>query len=123
MATISHGKTRASNRELHQPISRRPIGLWRKYVDYVDGQPTDRVYWLVKAIIVIPCVYMTLSLLLMHIMAVPILWFVALSMILFFTNITLHVAGLKSRYYIIAFHATTLLFILIPLLTFLLIKI
>ncbi|GAA5225074.1 hypothetical protein GCM10025777_57050 [Membranihabitans marinus] len=92
-------------------------------MDYVDGQPTDRVYWLVKAIIVIPCVYMTLSLLLMHIMAVPILWFVALSMILFFTNITLHVAGLKSRYYIIAFHATTLLFILIPLLTFLLIKI
>ena len=105
---------------------KKPIGLRyllqnisNQYWAYVDRQSDQKVYWYMLAIIAIPCVYMVLSILAMHQMVKHYEYFIGFSMILFYANVIVHIGGLKSRIYVPLFHITTLIFILVPLITYL----
>ncbi len=93
--------------------------LLKHYWTYVDRQASHKVYWYMLVILAIPCVYMTLSILAMEQMIQHFEYFIGFSMLLFYTNVMVHVGGLKSRVYVPLFHLTTLLFVLIPLITYL----
>jgi len=46
-------------------------------------------------------------------------WFVGVTIMLFYANVIAHIAQTKSRFYIPLYHATIATMILIPLITFL----
>ncbi len=94
--------------------------LLNRYMTYAEQQQTQYLFWYMKVIVVIPCVYMVLSIFAMATLTVNYIWFVGLGMLLFFANVVAHIAGTKSTFYVPLYHFTTALFILIPIITYIL---
>jgi len=90
----------------------------KKYLEFALQQKGQEVYWYLKAIIIIPCVIMVPMIILMQISTPDYIWFVGLSMILFFTNVIVHIAQLSSSIYVPVYHLSVLIMILIPVLNF-----
>ena len=101
------------------PILRR---LKTRYLSYVDKQNNDRIYWYMKAILSIPCVYMIASIMVMAELMDHYEYFVALTMAIFFTNVVVHILGKNSRTFVPIYHISALLFISIPLITYIISK-
>ncbi len=92
--------------------------LLSKYMDYAKAQDKENIYWYMKVIMAIPCVFMVLSIFAMAVMTPNYVWFVGLSIILFYINVIAHIAGTKSSFYVPLYHITVSLFFLIPLITY-----
>jgi len=88
--------------------------LWTRYIAYTDSKSNEGVVSFLKVILIIPCVFMVLSIMAMAEITPNYIWFVGVSMVLFFINVIAHIGETKSRFYIPLYHATLLLFILIP---------
>lgn len=88
--------------------------LWTKYIAYADSKSNEGVVSFLKVILIIPCVFMVLSIMAMAEITPNYIWFIGVSMVLFFVNVMAHIGNTKSRFYIPLYHATLLLFILIP---------
>jgi len=93
--------------------------LWTKYLEYADSKANEGVLWYMKIILAIPCVFMVLSIFAMAMLTPNYVWFIGLSILLFYANVMAHIGGTKSRFYIPLYHATILTFILIPIITYL----
>jgi len=91
--------------------------LKSKYLDYCESQKNLKVYWYMKVIIVLTCVFMVPSITLMAIATDYYVYYVGLTMILFYTNVVGHLIGLSSKFYIPLYHFTCILMILIPIIT------
>jgi len=89
------------------------------YLDYCLAQGKEKVYWYMKAIIIIPCVIMVPSISAIYATGVPHEYYAGLCMFLFFANILAHVAQASSRLYIPLYHLTVVLMIAIPAVTYL----
>jgi len=91
--------------------------LKTRYLDYCESQQNMKIYWYMKAIILLTCVYMVPSISVMAIATDYYVYYAGLTMIFFYTNVLAHITGLSSKYYVPIYHGTTLLIILIPLVT------
>jgi len=88
------------------------------YLAYADNQSDAKIYWYMKAIIVIPCVIMVPAILAMSSMVENFEWFVGFTMLTFFSNIMIHIAQLGSKIYVPWYHASIAIMILIPSITY-----
>lgn len=93
--------------------------LLAKYMDYAKSQDKAGILWFMKVVIAIPCVFMVLSIFVMAMLTPNYIWFVALSMLLFFLNVIVHIAETKSTFYVPLYHITVAVFLLIPFITYL----
>jgi len=100
-------------------LSLKKWNLWDRYIAYVVSKEKDKIFWYMKVIIAFPCVYMVGSILAMSYATTNFVWFIGLAMLLFFSNVIVHIAELKSRIFIPIYHLSILLLIIIPLITFL----
>jgi len=91
--------------------------LKTKYLDYCESQQDMKIYWYMKAIVLLTCVYMVPSIMVMAMATDYYVYYIGLTMILFYTNVLVHITGLSSKYYVPIYHGTILLMILIPVLT------
>jgi len=89
-----------------------------RYLAYCDRKGKEKIYWYMKAIIIIPCVIMVPSIIAFHATGVPHEFYVGFCMLLFFSNIIAHIAELSSRYYIPLYHITLVIMISIPAITY-----
>lgn len=108
-----HNVKRASRKE----NSRN--SLFDKYMSYVSSEKQEQVYWFLKAIIILPCVIMVPAIMAMHAAIENHVPFVGVCMVLFFLNVIVHIAEVKSKYYISIYHVSILIMILAPLFAFL----
>ncbi len=93
--------------------------LFTRYLSYVDSQEDQYIFWFMAAILAIPCVFMTLSIIVMYLYSGVLEYYIGFAMILFFANVLVHLAGMKARVYLPTFHITSLLMVLIPAITYL----
>lgn len=92
--------------------------LWTTYLEYADSKANEGVLWYMKVILAIPCVFMVLSIFAMAMLTPNFVWFAGLSILLFYANVMAHIANAKSRFFIPLYHATILILILIPTITY-----
>ena len=92
--------------------------LWTKYLEYADRKADEGILWYLNVIIAIPCIFMVLSIFAMASITPNYVWFVGVSVMLFFGNVMAHIGETKSRFFIPLYHATILLLILIPTITY-----
>lgn len=88
--------------------------LWTKYIAYADSKSNEGIVSFLKVILIIPNVFMVLSTIAMAEITSNFEWFIGVTMVLFFANVIAHIGNTKSRFHIPLYHATLLLFILIP---------
>jgi len=93
------------------------VKLKTRYLAYCDSQSNMKIYWYMKAIISLTCVFMVPSIILMAIATDYYVYYVGLAMILFFNNLIVHIIQAKSSVYIPIYHLTCILLVLIPVLT------
>ena len=93
--------------------------LLNKYIASTEANNSEKVYWYMKVIIVIPCAVMVPTILLMQFLASSFVWFIGLTMILFFANVMIHLTDLKSAVYIPLYHISIVVMFIIPLITYL----
>jgi len=94
--------------------------LWDSYIKYAAANNSENIYWYMKAIIIIPCGVMVPTTTLMYLSTPNFVWFICVSMILFFANVIVHTAELKSTIYIPLYHFSIAIMTLIPSITYLL---
>ena len=99
-------------------VEQSKFSIVDKYNTYVEAQEALKVYHYLVVIIAIPCVYMTISIIAMAQMVDWFVYFIAFSMILFFANVIAHIGEASSKVFIPLFHITTILFIVIPAITY-----
>ena len=94
------------------------VGLIDRYFSYVDNQDDQYIFWFMTAILAIPCVFMTLSIIVMYMYSTVLEYYIGFAMMLFFANVIVHLAGMKARVFLPVFHITGFLMILIPTMTY-----
>ena len=115
MISATNFNTAAHNVDtiIHKKKSRIP--LIDNYFTYINSDKQQQVFWFLKAIIIIPCLIMVPSIMIMHAAVGNHIPFVGICMILFFLNVVVHIAEVKSKYYIPVYHFSVLIMILVPL--------
>jgi len=93
--------------------------LKSRYIDYCDSQQQMKIYWYMKAIILLTCVFMVPSIIAMAMATDLYVYYVGFTMVLFYTNVLAHITGLSSKYFVPIYHLTCLTMVLVPLLTIL----
>lgn len=116
MTTITRNVLTAKSNRQETKVRK---ALWTKYLDYAESKSNEGILWYLKVIIAIPCVFMVLSIMAMSMITPNFIWFIGVSMALFFANVIAHIGGATSRVFIPLYHATVLLFVAIPFITYL----
>jgi len=88
------------------------------YMDYIANRENDRIFWYMSAIIYIPCLFMVVSTFAMAMITPNYIWFIGLTMMMFFANVVAHIAETKNTFYIPLYHATIFAMMIIPIITF-----
>jgi len=100
-------------------ITRTNEALWsrlkNRYINYCESQKEMKVYWYMKAIILLTCVYMVPSIMVMALATDYYVYYIGFTILLFYANVLVHIMQVKSIYYISLYHFTCLLMILLPL--------
>ena len=97
-------------------------GSWvQSYIHWADKNSNEKVFWFLKAIIVIPNVIMVPTISLMYFSTPHFVWYIGVTMLLFFGNILVHLAEAPSRIYIPTYHLS-IAFMVITSLIFYLVK-
>jgi len=94
--------------------------IWNRYMTFAEKQEKEKVVWYLKGIIIIPCAIMVPSIYIMAMLTTNYVWFIGLTMVLFFANVIAHIGETKSTFYVPLYHASIAIMILIPLIKFLL---
>jgi len=118
MATITNNIFRKTKSQSVKKAHTKNV-LLEKYLAYADSKEKEGVLSYMKVVILIPCVFMVFSIMAMAAITPNYVWFVGLSILLFYANIMAHIAGAKARIFIPIYHATIAIMILIPSITFL----
>ena len=92
----------------------------KKYLDFAEAQGPQKVFWYLKAIIIIPTVFMVPSIMVMYFYSNIYVVYVGLCMMLFFTNLVLHLAEAGGRTFVPFYHITLSLMVLFPSIAYLL---
>jgi len=93
--------------------------LLEKYLAYADSKSKDGILYYLKVVIFIPCVFMVFSIMAMASITPNYVWFVGLTILLFYVNMIAHIAGVKSRVFVPIYHATIFIMMAIPAITYL----
>jgi len=99
--------------------SKTSIGIIDQYKAYCLSQGSEKMSWYMKTIIVIPCVIMVPSIIGMTMVRGNSEYYIALCMLLFFSNMLIHIAQFSSKYYVPMYHLTISLMIAIPFISYL----
>jgi len=94
--------------------------LKAKYIAYCVAEQRMHIYWYLKAIIIITCVYMVPSIIVMALATDYYVYYIGLTIILFYSNMLAHISGLKSKHFVPIYHLTCLIMVLTPMITLLL---
>ena len=113
MATISISRTGNLVKEKTKKTS-----LVKRYLAYVAEQEGYGIYWYLLSIMIFPCVIMIPSIFVLGLLTESYVWFMSLSVLLFYANVMAHVGETKSTFYVPLFHLTTLFMIAVPLITY-----
>lgn len=118
MATITNNifKTPTAKTIKKVPVKN---ALLKRYLAYADTKDKEGILPYMKVVILIPCVFMVFSIIAMAAITPNYVWFVGLTILLFYANIGAHIAGAKARVFIPIYHATITIMILVPLIAFL----
>jgi len=114
MATISISKTGTLTTEKTKSIS-----LIKRYVAYTAGEQKNSFYWYILSILVFPCVVMVPTIFVMEMVTASYVWFISLSVILFYSNMIAHIGGAKSTFFVPLYHINVAIMVLIPFITYL----
>ena len=114
MATISISKTNNVVKEKAKSIS-----LYNRYLAYIESQQKESFYWYILSILVFPCVVMVPTIFVMEMVTTSYVWFISLSVLLFYSNMMAHIGGAKSTVFVPLYHATVTIMVLIPFITYL----
>jgi len=94
--------------------------LLERYLAMTKRAEDESIFWYFKTIIAIPCVFMVLSIFAMAMITPNYIWFVAVAILLFYTNVIVHIAGMKSTVFVPLYHASIAIMAIIPAVTYLL---
>lgn len=114
MATISIPKTNNLAKEKAKRIS-----LIDRYIAYTAGEQKNSFYWYILSILVFPCVVMIPTIFVMEMVTTSYVWFISLSVLLFYSNMMAHIGGAKSTFFVPLYHVTVAIMMLIPFITYL----
>lgn len=114
MATISISKTNNVVKE-----NAKSVSLYKRYLAYTASQQKDSFYWYILSILVFPCVVMVPTIFVMEMVTTSYVWFISLSVLLFYSNMMAHIGGAKSTLFVPLYHATVAIMVLIPFITYL----
>ena len=92
--------------------------LWEKYMAYAASKNSERIVWYMGVIIWMPCLFMVVSIIAMALLTPNYIWFVGLSMLLFFANVIVHIAEAESKIFVPLFHATLFVLTIVPIVTY-----
>jgi len=92
--------------------------IWKRYLAYAERQDEEKILWYMKVIMFIPCVVMVISIIAMAMVTSNYIWFVGLNMILFFTNVVVHISQIKSTTFVPLYHFTIALLTVVPIITY-----
>jgi len=95
------------------------IPLLNKYIAYAASKEKYAFYWYLYSIIIFPCVVMIPTIFVYGMLTDHYVWFIALSVLLFYANVIAHIVGAKSTFYVPLFHLTTFIMVIVPLITLL----
>jgi len=110
---------RLPKQKLAKPaITKNPFSkLFEWYMAYADRQAKLSMLWYMKVILIIPCVIMVPAIFFMAFATPNFVWFIGLSVLLFFSNIIAFISETESRFYIPLYHGTIAILFIIPLIT------
>lgn len=114
MATISISKTNNLAKEKAKSVS-----LLQRYMAYAASEQKNSFYWYILSILVFPCVVMVPTIFVMEMVTASYVWFISLSVILFYSNMIAHIGGVKSTLFVPLYHLTVAIMVLIPFVTYL----
>ncbi|MGK0364825.1 MAG: hypothetical protein ACI85O_001885 [Saprospiraceae bacterium] len=119
MATISIQS--GTQTEIKSQVKKqvRPTIL-NRYIAMTERAGEESIIWYIKTIIAIPCVFMVLSIFAMAMVTPNYIWFVAITILLFYANVIVHMVGVKSTTFVPLYHATIAFMIVVPAITYLL---
>jgi len=114
MATISISKAKNLAKQKTKKVS-----LIDRYVAYTKGEQKHSFYWYILSILIFPCIVMVPTIFVMEMVTANYVWFISLSVILFYSNMIAHIGGAKSTFFVPLYHATVAIMVLIPFITYL----
>lgn len=91
--------------------------LLKWYVNYAEKQEEHRFLWYMLSVLFFSCGIMIPTIFLMGIVSDNPVWFISLSVLLFYANIIVHIAEYKSTVFVPVFHLTTAFMVLTPMIT------
>jgi len=116
MSTISfQPTTQTTKKKVKEQI--KPSFLDR-YIALTERASKEAMVWYLKTIIAIPCVFMVLSIFAMAMITPNYIWFVALTILLFYANVIVHIAGAKSKVFVPLYHVSIAIMMIIPTITY-----
>jgi len=94
MATLSLSKASSGNAS---------VSLWTKYLTFADGQTENRLGWFLVSIILHSTILVPLTFIVVYSLGGYVVPFLAISMVLFFSNIVANMSGANTRVTIFLF--------------------
>ncbi|MFK7980496.1 MAG: hypothetical protein AB8G86_10970 [Saprospiraceae bacterium] len=113
MATISISKKGTVIKEKTKNVS-----LISRYIAYTEKQQAHSVYWYMLTIMIFTCGVMIPSIFVMGKITDNYVWFMSLSVLLFYANVMAHIGETKSTFFVPLYHLTTLFMIAVPVITY-----
>jgi len=74
----------------------RKIPFLSRYIAYAAGQEKHAFYWYLYSIMLFPCVVMIPTIFIYGQLTDHYVWFIGLSVLLFYANVIAHIGGAKS---------------------------
>lgn len=93
--------------------------LRQRYLDFCDQEEKERTLWFILPLMTLPAVIMPITIFMMSAFSAVYVYFVGASMLLFFANLIMSIAGKPTRVLISFFIFTLLFHFLMPLACFL----
>jgi len=112
--SIITNNTPINSRWIVTPKFNLSFPFWNMYLEYARRQSQESILWYLKVVIIIPCVLMVPAIIFMSMAMDQYIWFVGLTVSLFFINLISHIVGAQSTFFVPLYHLTVLAMILIP---------
>ena len=117
MATISIPK--AANLTNKKVVKTKKVSLLKRYIAYTAREQKNSFYWYILSILVFPCVVMVPTIFAMGMVTTSYVWFISLSVLLFYSNMIAHIGDAKSTFFVPLYHINVAIMMLIPFVTYL----
>lgn len=101
-------------------VENQPTSWKDKYLAYCDSQMKDPLVWYLIPLIIFSAVVIPIITLVLYLLGLPYIWVMSFSVLLFYANIIVNIGGYNTRITITTFLVTTLIMILIPIMSYIL---